>query len=620
MTTMTCPCEANLLGMCLLPMTRRAIIFALLFIAVIPLRAAEPKPEPATIGDTIPELRFKDIRYLLRTLTDLGDKKAYVLVFTNSTCPVAQRYWPKLKQLDAEFRRHEVQFLAVNVAPDDSIAQMAQQAIEFAVDFPFVKDCDGSCAKSLGVQRTPEVAVLDAKRRLRYRGRIDDQQRLGGAAPQLTSDDLKVALEAVLAGADPRVAETVVDGCLITPPGSVNSKESVTFSKDVAPLLQKHCQECHHADSPSAPFSLVTFDEVANHAEMIAEVVSDQRMPPWYGSRRHRFSNERGLTPAERREIAAWVRGGKLEGDPAAAPPPREFHDLKWEIGEPDLVVTALETHSLPADGVIDYKYVVLPYVFPEDTWISAAEILPDNPKIVHHCNMGHFTIGKKFSEGNFITGRVPGGTPLIADEGTALRIPKNSVVGLQIHYTTTGKPEKNRMSVGFKFPRGVVHKELKHLQVTTSDFAIPPGAAAHPVVSSRTLSADASGIGMFSHMHLRGKDMTFIAHSPTGEKETLLSIPNYSYAWQQNYRWKPGTKKFPKGTRIEVIAHYDNSPFNPWNPDPKAEVRNGPQTFDEMMFGFFFYTEDSQELDLHVDPKTGRALQEAVSAPDDMP
>jgi hypothetical protein len=221
---------------------------------------------------------------------------------------------------------------------------------------------------------------------------------------------------------------------------------------------------------------------------------------------------------------------------------------------------------------------------------------------------MGHFTIGKKFSEGNFITGRVPGGTPLIADDGTALRIPKNSVVGLQIHYTTTGKPEKNRMSVGFKFPRGVVHKELKHLQVTTSDFAIPPGAAAHPVVSSRKLSADASGIGMFSHMHLRGKDMVFIAHRPDGEKETLLTIPNYSYAWQQNYRWEPGTKKFPKGTRIEVVAHYDNSPFNPWNPDPKAEVRNGPQTFDEMMFGFFFYTEDSQELNLNVDPKTGRA------------
>jgi hypothetical protein len=607
MSTMTRHFAFARLGQIVIPVARPPIIVGLLLASVVLLQAAEPKP--SAIGDAIPELYFKDIRYLPRTLKDLGERQAYVLVFTNTTCPVAQRYWPKLKQLDSEYRPKGAQFVAVNVGSDDSISQMAQQAIDFEVEFPFVKDTDGSCARALGVQRTPEVAVLDSKRRLRYRGRIDDRQRLGGASPQVTSDDLKLALDAVLAGADPPAAQTVVDGCLITYPTIGNPKEPVTFSKDIAALLQKHCQECHHAGSPSAPFSLVTFDEVASHAEMIAEAVADQRMPPWYGSRRHRFSNERGLSSAERRQIAAWVRGGSLEGDLSAAPPPLTFHDSKWEIGEPDLVVTALETHSLPAEGIIDYKYVVLPYVFTEDTWISAAEILPDNPKIVHHCNMGHFTLGKKFSEGNFITGRVPGGTPLIAGEGAALRIPKNSVVGLQIHYTTTGKPEANRMSVGFKFPRGVVRKELKHLQVTTSNFAIPPGASAHAVVSSRTLSADASGIGMFSHMHLRGKDMTFIAHRPDGQKETLLTIPNFSYAWQQNYRWNPGTKKFPKGTRIEVIAHYDNSPFNPWNPDPNAEVRNGPQTFHEMMFGFFFYTEDGEELNLPVDPKTGRAV-----------
>jgi thiol-disulfide isomerase/thioredoxin len=577
-----------------------------LFFAPVPTRAGESaKP---LIGSVIPELHFKDIRCLRRSLKELGDRQAFVFVFTNTTCPVAQRYWPKLKQLDEEYGRQGVQFVSVNVAPEDSIAQVAQQAIDFAVAFPFVKDSDGSAAKALGVERTPEVIILDAKRRLRYRGRIDDQQRLGGARPQLASDDLKQALDAVLAGAEPPVTETAVDGCLITFPAEVVTKEPVTFWKNIAPLFQKHCQECHHADSPAAPFSLVTFEEASNHAETIAEVVSDQRMPPWFGNRRHRFSNERGLSPAERRMIVAWARGGRIEGDPAAAPALRTFVHSKWEIGEPDLVTTALETHTLPADGIIDYQYVVLPYVFTEDTWISEAEILPDNPRVVHHCNMGHFTIGKNFSEGNFITGRVPGGTPLVAGDGVALRIPKNSVVGLQIHYTTTGKPEKNRMSVGFKFPRGIVHKELKHLQVTTSNIAIPPGAAAHPIVSSRTLAADASGIGMFAHMHLRGKDMTFIAHSPTGETETLLSIPNYNYAWQQNYRWEPGTKKFPRGTRIEVIAHYDNSPFNPWNPDPKAEVGFGPQTFHEMMFGFFFYTEEGQELNLSVDPKSGRA------------
>jgi len=569
-------------------------------------QAKDAEPAKLAIGETAPTLRFKDIRYLQRTLDDLGEKSATVFVFTNTTCPVVQKYWPKLKRLDAEFRERGVKFVAVNVAAEDSIAEMAQQAIDFGVDFPIVKDADGSCVRGLGVERTPEAVVLDSKRKLRYRGRIDDQQRVAGASLEVRNDDLRLAIVAVLAGEAPPQVETSVDGCLITPPSFAAPREPVTFSRDVLPILQKHCQECHHAESPSAPFSLMTFEEVSNHGQMIAEVVGEQRMPPWFASRRQHFSNERGLTPGERRQIQAWVRGGMAEGDATQSPAALTFKPSKWEIGEPDLVLTSLETHSLPAEGVIDYRYVVFPFVFPEETWISGAEILPDNPRVVHHCNMGHFAVGKQFSEGNFITGRVPGGTALIADEGVAYRIPKGSVVGLQIHYTTTGKPEKNRMSVGFKFPRGTVHKELKHLQVTTSKFAIQPGAAAYPVVSSRTLPADADGIGMFSHMHLRGKDMTFIAHSPQGESETLLSIPNYNYAWQQNYRWVPGTRRFPKGTRIEVVAHYDNSTFNPFNPDPKAEVRNGPQTFHEMMFGFFFYTDANADLNLDVDPKTG--------------
>ncbi|MBI3860706.1 MAG: redoxin family protein [Planctomycetia bacterium] len=563
-----------------------------------------------SIGAAVSKLQFKDIRYVSRTLDDLGDQKVYVLVFTNTTCPVAKKYWPKLIRLDAEYRERGVQFAAVNSAAEESVVEIAEQAMEFGAEFPFVKDPDGSCAAALGIQRTPEVAVLDGQRRLKYRGRIDDQYRVGGGRADVRHDDLRLAIEAVLEGRDPPVAETAVDGCLITFRSSTAPRDGATFSRDVLAILQKHCQECHHDGSPVAPFSLMTFADATNHGAMIAEVVAEGRMPPWRASRRQHFSNERGLSGAERRAIESWVRGGMPEGDPAQAPPPRTFVASKWEIGEPDLVLTSVETHSLPAEGIIDYRYVVMPYVFPEDTWISAAEILPDNPRTVHHCNMGYFALGKQFSDGNFITGRVPGGTALIADEGMALRIPKGSVIGLQAHYTTTGKPEKNRMSVGFRFPRGVVHKEIKHLQVSTTKIAIPPGASSHAVVSNRTLKAAASGIGMFSHMHLRGKDMTFIAHAPGAQPETLLTIPNYHYAWQQNYRWQPGTKKFPKGTRIEVVAHYDNSAFNPFNPDSKVEVREGPQTFNEMMFGFFFYSEDAEDLNLRVDPKTGQTIQ----------
>jgi hypothetical protein len=192
-------------------------------------------------------------------------------------------------------------------------------------------------------------------------------------------------------------------------------------------------------------------------------------------------------------------------------------------------------------------------------------------------------------------------------DDGTAVLIPKGAMLGLQIHFVTTGKPEKCTVSVALKFPRAAVNKRLRNIQLTDSRFAIPPGAAAHRVAAGRVLDADVIGVGLFAHMHLRGKDMTFTAHLPDGRRDTLLIIPNYNFEWQIPYRWEPGTMRLPKGTRLECVAHFDNSAFNPYNPNPKATVRNGPQTHHEMMFGFFFFTNAGEQLGVRVDPATGR-------------
>jgi hypothetical protein len=140
--------------------------------------------------------------------------------------------------------------------------------------------------------------------------------------------------------------------------------------------------------------------------------------------------------------------------------------------------------------------------------------------------------------------------------------------------------------------------------------FAITPGDSHHAVEASRTLKCDATGIGMFAHMHVRGKDMLFRAHRPDSEAETLLAVPNYSFDWQMPYVWEPGKQRFPRGTKIQCLAHYDNSAFNPYNPDPAATVREGQQTHEEMMMGFFFYTDDGEHLNLRTDPKTGRVLE----------
>jgi thiol-disulfide isomerase/thioredoxin len=577
-----------------------------LALVLLPLAAVCRADDTAKVGDRVGKLKFTDIRYLPRTLDDFGEKKAFVLVFTNTSCPLAQRYLPVMQALSRDYAGKGVHFVAVNAAEEDSVVAMATQAVRCEVEFPFVKDFGGECARALGVRRTPEVVVLDGERRLRYRGRIDDQYRLGGARAEATRCDLKEALDAVLAGREVAVAETEVDGCPITFP-KVRKPKDLTYAEHAAPVLQKHCWQCHK-DGGSAPFSLTSYKLASARAGAIADVVSDGRMPPWFASHEFGpFTNRRGLADEERATLLDWVRSGAEPGDAKKAPEPPAPPKNRWTAGEPDLVLEA-PIHELPASGDIPYKWAVLPHVFDEDTWVVGVQIVPDNPRVLHHCNLAFGSLATGVTEANFITGYVPGGEPMALDDGVAFRIPKGSVLGLQIHYVATGKAEKCKISVGLRYPRGVVQKQLRHFQLTDHRFAIPPGAPAHKVSASRVLEQDVVGVGLFSHMHLRGKDMTFTARLPDEKTDTLLIIPNYSFSWQVAYRWEPGQKKFPKGTRLECVAHYDNSPFNVYNPDPKATVRHGLQTHQEMMYGFFFYTEADEKLGLTVDPKTGKA------------
>ncbi len=588
-------------------MCRRNVARALFLLLLMFERRllAKDVARPA-IGRRIENLEFKDIRFLTRTFDDLGSKKAYVVVAANHTCPVAQRYLPVLAKLEKSYRERGVQFVVLYVAANDSINEMAADAVESGSEFPFVKDILGQGVEALGLRRTPETVVLDADRKIRYRGRIDDQFRLSGDRAGATKSPLRDAIEDVLAGRPVALTETPVDGCLITAEVEKEKATTPNYAEHVAPIVQKHCQDCHHQGT-EAPFPLMSYRDMVMQGDMIAEVVDDRRMPPWFASGRHGdFINRRGLSDTERETILEWVRAGSPKGDLAKLPKPREFSSARWRIGEPDIVTTMPLTHNIPATGFVDYRYAIFPYVFTHDTWVQSIEILPDNPRIVHHANLAFTTFGDKPREENFITGRVPGGDPMVLDEGVAYLIPKGSVLVLQIHYTTTGKPEQSKIAVGLRYPREVVRKQLYHQQVHTGRFKIPPQAPAHPVTATRTLGFDATGVGLVSHMHVRGKDMTFFARQPDGSSETLLLVPNYNFDWQQSYRWEPGKKKFPKGTTFEVLAHFDNSEFNPFNPDPKATVGVGDQTTSEMVFGFYFYTRDDEDLKLRIDPKSG--------------
>ncbi|GMW02540.1 MAG: hypothetical protein AMXMBFR84_36760 [Candidatus Hydrogenedentota bacterium] len=566
------------------------------------------------VGDIPAEFRFKDIRYVERSLSELGESKAIVVMASSTTCPVAQRYLPVFQALSDQFG-HEATFVLINVSADDSIMDMAQQAIDYNLTVTLAKDIDGTAVKALGLTRTPEVVVLDSERRVRYRGRVDGQHRVSGVSPDSGRADLALALEQVLTGKTVEVTETPVDGCVISEPVTTAEK-AYTYTRDVAPILDAHCVKCHRVDG-GAPFSLQTYSRAAAMADMIAEVITEERMPPWYAHSAHgTFVNAPSISDSDRRIVAGWARGGKIEGEAEDRPEAPVFADSKWRIGEPDLVITAKDEMQIPATGYIKYQYIPMPYVFPHDTWIQGLEIRPENATVLHHCNMIYMLPGQEYSqETQFLTGYVPGGAPVDLDKNRAMMIPKGATLVLQAHYVTTGKEERDRVSIGIRFAKEPVEKRVYYKIINNDSFAIPAGDPFYCVTAEDSMEEDSTGIAMFSHMHLRGRDMLFNAHFPDGKKETLLSIPNYDFNWQLSYVWEPFTKKFPKGTRIEVIAHYDNSSFNPYNPDPSAVVKDGPQTFEEMMYGFFFYTRDGENLNLAVNPETGESMGEKVAA-----
>lgn len=584
-------------------------IFAFVCMAV--LAATFCGAEDVPLGAKIDNLKFKDIRYLERSLDNFGTPKAYVLAFITNECPLAQRYLPKFAAMEKDFADQGIAFIAVNTGGADTIMDMAQHMLEYDIDTPVVKDIKGDVAKALGVTRTPQAVILDAERKIRYRGRIDDQYRLGGERPEPSRHDLREALTELVAGKEISVPETVAEGCLITYPELPKAETSVTYNQHVGPILNENCVKCHHKGG-GAPFSLENYEKATAYGDMVAEVVSEERMPPWYAHPAHgTFNNDARLAQEDKLAVQQWVAGGMPKGDGEDPIVPASVVSKEWRI-EPDVIIEARQPNAIKATGFVPYVYTLLPYKFEQDTWIEAIEIKASNPRVMHHANLFYTPHGLDFRRSeNFLTGQVPGGAPATVPPNHALFVQAGSTLGLQLHYVTTGKMEADRPQVALRFARGPIHKRLYYKILDDNKFHIPPHARAYPVASSAKMETDSTLIAMFSHMHLRGKDMSIYAHLPSGDTQTLLSLPNYNFNWQLAYMIDPGVTKLPEGTSVEAIGHFDNSPFNPYNPDPDRDVPEGPQTVDEMMQGFMFYTRDNETLNVQVDPKTGYEVKE---------
>jgi mono/diheme cytochrome c family protein len=388
------------------------------------------------------------------------------------------------------------------------------------------------------------------------------------------------------------------------PAAANGAKPKVTYAGQVARIIQENCQTCHHPGT-AATIALLTYDDVVSWGDMIKEVVTDQRMPPWHADPHFgKFSNDRRLKPADRETLLAWLDSGRELGDKKDLPANPTYAD-GWVIGKPDVVFELPAEQTIPASGTIPYQYFVTPTNFKEDVWVQAAEARPGNRGVVHHIIVSYRDpkakerqSGRGIGDG-MLVGTAPGDMPLILPPGMARKIPAGSELIWQMHYTANGKVSTDRSQVGLVFYKGKEPPKYnaQTLGITNGNFTIPAGAANYQVESEWTLPRDTLLLSYMAHMHLRGKDFKYDVTYPDGKTETLCSIPRYDFNWQTMYRVdKP--LHLPKGSKIHCTAHFDNSAGNPANPDPKSDVSWGDQTWEEMMIGWVDFVWEQPEAE----------------------
>ncbi|MBY0229839.1 MAG: redoxin domain-containing protein [Gemmataceae bacterium] len=541
-------------------------------------------------------------------------RRLTVAVFLSVECPMSNGYLPALNDLAGRYK--EVAFVGV-AGRDDSAEALRAHAREYRIAIPLVRDEAGVLSRATGARIYPEAVVLDRSGRVRYRGRIDDAYTARmKAKAKTTRRDLEAALDELLAGKPASVPRTVAFGCPI--PGSerraVAARPTTSYHRDIAPILQSACQECHRPGQ-AGPFPLMEYRHAKRWADDIVGETKARRMPPWKAAQRGHFANERSLTGKQAATLARWVEEGMPEGDRKDAPKPVAFSD-DWKLGKPDLVLEAKEDVVIGPTGRDAFHCLVFPTKFEEDRFIAAVEVRPGNPRVVHHTVQvidtrkrtpalikrrgGKTALGDDgpgyWSRMGFgfipdpskgLGGWAPGLVPQKLPVGVGQLLPRGSDIVMQVHYHRTGKVERDRTRIGLYFQKGEVKGHFQAMPVPGLFMMIPAGSKETKVASSWRLTEDMTLHYVIPHMHLLGKSIEMTAKLPGKKEETVISIPEWDYDWQEMYQLRK-PRKLPKGTVLTVRATFDNSAGNPRNPsDPPVRVRFGEQTTHEMCFVF---------------------------------
>jgi Tol biopolymer transport system component/mono/diheme cytochrome c family protein len=408
--------------------------------------------------------------------------------------------------------------------------------------------------------------------------------------------------------------------------GAASAPPRTTFTETIAPIVYANCVACHRPGE-AAPFSLISYEDVAKRGALIARVTESRYMPPWHAAAGYgEFVGERRLTDAQIAAIGAWVTQGMPRGDEALMPKLPEFPADGWRLGPPDLVLEMPAGFEVPASGPDVFRNFVIPTRLAEDKWVRGIEFHPSARKVVHHAIFaqvpggsrsgvdgadgrpgfgGLGTVGVVTAQADSagLGGWAVGATPMMFPEALTARLPRGSDFLLQMHFHPSGKKEVERSVIGIYFAdkgpdRDLLSVELPAIFGVGAGIDIPPGEKRFTIRDTFTLPGDARVFSAIAHAHYLARDMKATATLPDGSTRGLLWIPDWDFNWQDTYVYtSPFT--LPKGTRIDVTLTYDNSADNPRNPSsPPRRVLFGEQSFDEMgTIGFTFEVTRKDEV-----------------------
>jgi copper type II ascorbate-dependent monooxygenase-like protein len=414
---------------------------------------------------------------------------------------------------------------------------------------------------------------------------------------------------------------------------------SVTFNKDVLPILQKNCQSCHRPGQ-IAPMSFLDYKSTRPWAKAMKAAVASRKMPPWFADPGvGHFRNVRTLAQPDIEVISQWADSGAPEGNPKDAPVPVVWPDKGWQI-KPDLIVDMPE-FKVPAKGILEWTDITIPSPFEEDTWITSMEILPDHVDVIHHIGVlfrphtpdvqyykpewamiprddSGSAYPRKKGETRKASGSAQQRQGTITIEasyvpgisafdyrlyGAGKLVPAGTDLVFSMHYTPNGKEIIDHSKLGFTISKKPPERRYMTFAISSptdaDTFAIPPNSPNwESPTAEATFLEDCEIVWMQPHMHLRGKDMEYTLEFPDGTNRKILSVSHYDFNWQLGYEVAEPIK-IPKGTKIVAHAHFDNSANNKFNPDPNRTVYYGNQNWEEMMQPWFAVI-----LDKRLDPK----------------